>query len=112
MSHSSVPQLILLLCLLFLTGQVASYSYWVDKSCKDRPGFDEYLAEAFKMAERGSKRLADADDTDYHYVFKRIFDTDVNDQTEYKTEFYKKDTPKGLVYSTLNSPCVYLDLAY
>ncbi|KAL9616857.1 MAG: hypothetical protein Q9160_008313 [Pyrenula sp. 1 TL-2023] len=60
--------------------------YWVDDSCKSRPNWDEYLKEAFHLAERSAQRLADDTDKDYHYVFKRTFNTEKTDKTSYKQE--------------------------
>lgn len=89
------------LSLFFLCSHAAQYSYWVDQSCKSRTDWSVYLDEAFQMARRGSQRLNDDSDTDYQYVFKRMFGIDRNSKDIIET-INEKDTPRKLVFSTKN----------
>ncbi|KAG4027626.1 hypothetical protein MFRU_028g00480 [Monilinia fructicola] len=63
-------------------------TYWVDVTCTQRPHWNEYMNDAFNMAQVSSRRLFNAaqfrkSDTDYANVFERIFHTRISDQNAY-----------------------------
>lgn len=86
-----------LLASFILPSHGASYKYWVDSTCSNRPNWNDILSEALNMAKRSAERLASSTDTDYHNVFQRIFKTSTSDTTNYNLKILQ-GKPYDLVH--------------
>lgn len=89
--HAIKPWASTLILSFAITCEAAHHTYWVDKSCSNRVGWDTWMAEAFKMSQRASERLVDSTDTDFANTFKRVYSTDKSSKTLYdRSDSYKK----------------------
>jgi len=88
--------------------QAASSSYWIDKSCTDRPLWEPAFREFWTMGKRGGERLASSTDTDYGAVFKRIFRVEKTDNTQLNPP---NSGPKTTAYNIVQGKLIIYFLA-
>ena len=50
-----------------------SKSIYIDSSCTDRAGWNDYWEETMTLAKRSVERINSATDTDFETVWRRIF---------------------------------------
>ncbi|KAL9617231.1 MAG: hypothetical protein Q9160_007959 [Pyrenula sp. 1 TL-2023] len=81
-----------------------AHTYWVDSSCekKAKGQWKDYWQETMDMAKKGADGLASTSNNDLHNVFRHIFNTEINDNTNYELSYKKlKGRPYDIILGVL-----------